>query len=506
MLDPDREVQGAVRLVFTVFRETGSAYAVVQRFVQQGLTFPKRAYGGAWDGKVIWGRLTHSRVLGVLKNPSYAGVYVFGRYQSHKQISADGQVRTKTKPVPMDSWRVKIEDHHDGYISYKQFDSNQVLLQKNRTNAEAMVLSGPAREGLALLQGLLLCWRCGRRLSVRYRGNGGIYPTYDCNWRRREGLSTKSCMNIRCDLLDAAISDRVLAVLAPAQLELATEAVLQLEKRDAALSSQWQMRLERAEYEAQLAERRYEEVDPANRLVAATLETRWNDALVKLEELKAQLAEFQRKEACVVTDEQRQEVLALAKDFPHLWNAPSTRDKDKKRMLRLLIKDITVERDAERRVVILHVRWQGGACEVIQVALPPTAADKVRYPEAFVQKVRQLAVNLSDDEIAETLNRDGLRPAKGESFNVSIVSWIRYKHQIPSPQRRRSGELTVKEVAGKLGVSPYVVYYWINRGIIEGRRRKKGTPYWITLDDQKEAELRERIRNSVRIQKQRRNS
>lgn len=164
VLDPDQEVRAAVRLVFSAFREMGSAYAVVQHFAYKGLRFPKRAYGGARDGKLIWGRLTHDRVLGVLKNPSYAGMYTFGSYRRSKEVSSDGEVRTRTKPVPMYSWHVRIKEHHEGYITWDEFERNLKLLQKNRTNGEEMVLSGPAREGLASLQGLLLCTRCGRRL------------------------------------------------------------------------------------------------------------------------------------------------------------------------------------------------------------------------------------------------------------------------------------------------------------------------------------------------------
>ncbi|MFQ5504479.1 MAG: hypothetical protein ACE5F1_06730 [Planctomycetota bacterium] len=164
---------------------------------------------------------------------------------------------------------------------------------------------------------------------------------------------------MRCDLLDGAVSKRAPEVLEPAQIEVATAAIQELERRDGALAGQWQMRIERAEYEAQLAERRNEELDPSNRLVASTLEKRWNDALVRLEELRAQFAEFERKEALSVTAEQRTKVLAPAEDFPRLWNAPSTKAKDKKRLLRLLIKDITVERIADRKIVVLHVRWQG---------------------------------------------------------------------------------------------------------------------------------------------------
>ncbi len=231
VLDPDAEVRGAVALVFRLFRETGSAYGVVQRFAAQGLTFPKRAYGGAWDGRLVWGHLTHARVLGVLKNPSYAGVYVFGRYQSRRTLSPQGEVHSQVQRVPQDEWRVNLKDHHAGYIPWEEYLENQRRLEKNRTNGES-VPSGPAREGLALLQGLLLCGRCGRRLTVRYTRNGGLYTVYECNWQRRDGLATKTCLTLRCDLLDTAIAEEVLAAQEPAQIELALEALRQLEERD----------------------------------------------------------------------------------------------------------------------------------------------------------------------------------------------------------------------------------------------------------------------------------
>ncbi|MDH5537749.1 MAG: recombinase family protein, partial [Betaproteobacteria bacterium] len=182
VVDPDDEVRGAVQRVFRLFQETGSAYAVVQRFAQDGLRFPKRAYGGAWAGKLIWGRLSHGRVRTIIKNPSYAGTYVFGRYQYVRRITAEGEVRKNMRAVPTPDWRVRLPEHHEGYITVEEFDRNQLRLAHNRTNGEGTVLSGPAREGLALLQGLLLCGACGRALTVRYRGNGGLYPVYECNW------------------------------------------------------------------------------------------------------------------------------------------------------------------------------------------------------------------------------------------------------------------------------------------------------------------------------------
>src|SRR5216684_1881967 len=344
VVDPDDEVRGAVQLVFRLFQETGSAYAVVQRFAQDGLRFPKRAYGGAWAGKLIWGRLSHGRVRTLIKNPSYAGTYVFGRYQYAKTITPDGEVRKNMRAVPMPDWRVHLPEHHEGYITVEAFEQNQQRLARNRTNGEGTVLSGPAREGLALLQGLLLCSSCGRALTVRYRGNGGIYPIYECNWRRREGLATKSCFNVRTDLLDDAICEEVFKVLKPAEIELALAALNELEQRDQAVMRQWHMRIERAEYECALAERRYEEVDPSNRLVASRLERRWNEALLQLDAVKTEAATFQSQKARVVTPEQKAKVLALARDLPRVWRATTTQPKDRKRMLRLLIRDITVEK------------------------------------------------------------------------------------------------------------------------------------------------------------------
>ncbi len=499
ILDPDEEVRGAVALVFRLFRETGSAYAVVHRFAEQGLRFPKRAYGGAWDGQLVWGRLTHGRVLGLLKNPSYAGMYVFGRYQYRREISAEGEVRKRMQAVAMPAWRVSLKQHHEGYITWEEFLKNQERVEKNRNHSGGTVLSGPAREGLALLQGLLLCGHCGRALAVRYLGNGGIYPNYLCNRLRREGLASKECMIFRCDLLDAAISEEVLKALQPAELELALAALRELEGRDQSIMRQWQMRLERAEYEAALAERRYQEVDPSQRLVAGTLERRWNDALLRLEDVKKQAAEFLHQEARVATPEQKAKILALAKDLSRVWHAPTTQAKDRKRMLRLLIKDITVERPPKQKLLLVHIRWQGGACTDLSVQIPAHIADRVRYPSALVHRIRELADTLTDAEIAERLNREGHATAKGKTFTAKIVQWTRWSYQIPRATLKRPEELTVQQVAQQFGINDTVVYYWIERGVIQARRLNDGMPYWITLDAADEQKLQEWVRNSTRI-------
>ena len=500
ILDPDEEVRGVVGLVFRLFRETGTAFAVMQRFAQSELRFPKRSYGGAWDGKIIWGRLTHSRVLAMLKNPSYAGMYVFGRYQYRREISPEGGIHKRIHAVDMADWRVSLKEHHEGYITLEEFFNNQQRLEKNRTNGEETVLAGPAREGLALLQGLLLCGTCGRALTVRYLGNGGIYPCYQCNWLRRDGLSSKDCMSLRCDLLDGVISEEVLKALQPAELELALAALQELESRDQTILHQWQMRLERAEYEAALAERRYQQVDPCQRLVASTLERRWNETLLQLEDLKKQAAEFQRQEARVATPEQKAKVLALAMDLPRLWHAPTTPSKDRKRMLRLLIKDITVDKSANRKQITAHIRWQGGACSDLSVPLPANIADRLRYPAAVVDRVRDLAPGSLDAEIAEKFNREGHVSATGKPYTAKMIQWIRKCHGIASAVLREPEELTVQQVAKQFGASDSVIYYWIEQKLIPARRLKPGMPYWITIDKANEQKLHARVRNSTRIQ------
>jgi DNA invertase Pin-like site-specific DNA recombinase len=490
VVDSDQEVRGAVALIFRQFQASGSAHAVMQWFVTHQLRFPKRRHGGVWNGKLEWGNLTYERTLQVLKNPTYAGAYTFGRHQCQRGLTPDGEVRSHIKTVERSQWRVLLLNHHEGFVDWEQFERNQLRLEKNRTSVPPMIPGGAPREGAALLQGLLMCGKCGRRLCVRYSGNGGLYPTYLCGAKHREGMSTKDCMSVRCDPLDVAVAEQVLDALQPAELELAMSVLTNLEGRDQALMHQWRMRLERAEYEAALAERRYQEADPSNRLVTSTLERWWNEALLRVEEIKYQKAEAQHRMAQVITEEQRAEVMTLARELPRLWNAPSTSAKDRKRMLRLLIKDITVEKRLAPKQAVLHIRWQGGACSDVTVELPLPLADRVRCCEVTVARVRALARNLSDALIAQQLNREGVRSPLGKEFNDSMVRWIRWRHAIPAPMFKKAEELTVPQIAKRFGVSVSKVHYWIARKILAARQLKSKGPYWVTLDELTERKLR----------------
>ena len=404
--------------------------------------------------------------------------------------------------MPVSEWRVNLPSHHEGYISWDEFLKNQERLAKNRTNAEATILNGAAREGAALMQGMLLCGCCGRALTVSYRGNGGSYPQYLCNWQHRAGFEQTHSLAIRADLIDTAVAAEVLKALEPAQLKLAIAAVEELQSRDQKMLHQWQMRLERARYEAALAERRYEEADPSNRLVAATLERRWNENLQKLEEITAQYQAVERQQARVATPEQKKQILALAKDLPRLWHAPSTQAKDRKRMLRLVIKDITVEKRDKSKRAILHIRWQGGACSDLNLDLLPSRADQVRCPEHIVTRVGELVLNgLRDAKIAEQLNQEGHVSPTGRAFTTHSIRWIRWRYRILVKELKRPEELTVKQVAKRLGVSTYVIYYWLERGVLTARQLHAKGALWITLSPEKIAELREHVESSVKIQR-----
>lgn len=503
VVDPDQEVAGAIRLLFDTFKEQGTAFAVVQHFSRNGLKFPKRSYGGAWDGKIVWGNLVHGRVLGVLKNPEYAGAYVYGRYGSRKTVAAGGEVKTRSYEKPMEEWTVLLKDHHESYISWDDFLQQRQMLATNRTNTMSRRLPGPAREGLALLQGLLICAECGRGISVRYTGNGGICPTYQCTWRKRDGLSHHHCISTSCAPMDEAISQRVLEVIRPAEINVAVSAFEELERRSTAVDRQWQLKIDRAQYEVQLAQRRYEEVDPSNRLVAATLERSWNNALENLDDLRRQCAERQMKDGLSDVSARKSEILALAKELPRLWRSKTTKPKDRKRILRLLIKDIAVKKLAAERKILLQVRWHGGATEELTIVPRPLSSDRWRHSPEIVERVRCLAKSLTDREIVRVFRDEGLMTNKGNPFTEAAVSWIRYKHAIPSPELRKAGELTVKETASKFNVSPHVVYYWVQRGIVKSRKAHAYSQWWISLDDESERRLRDWSETSTRIARSR---
>lgn len=494
VLDPDEEVQTAVHNVFHAFRTTGSAYGVVQFFAQNGLRFPKRAYGGAWAGKLVWATLNHSRVLGILYNPAYAGAYVYGRYRDQKRVNPQGLFIHHTVLLPREEWEVFIPEHHPGYVTWEEYERNLKQLHSNRTNLEK---SGAAREGTALLQGLVICGKCGRRMSVRYTSNGGIHPHYECKGRWEHGHRA-TCTTVPALKIDQAISERLLQAMQPAELELALQVMDKLLHEEDDVDKGWKLSLERARYEVDRAERQYQQVEPENRLVARNLEVRWNEKLAELAQLQEQYTQYVDRRSWRPTEHDKTEILSLAKELPRIWSKPSTTPKDRKRILRLLIEDVTIVAEARNPNIRLGLRWRNQHCEELWVRkpLPPHIAKK-HSPET-VELVRKLAETMIDRQIVEYLNESGIRTSGGRMFTLDSIKWIRYVHRIPGYTSQRRG-LSVKQVAERFKVTPGVVYYWLNRGILTGTKVAPGCPWDIQLDDRKEVELRKRVQESSHL-------
>src|SRR5262250_550201 len=280
VIDPDAEVQAAIGDVFAAFTACGSAYGVVAAFKDR--RFPLRAYGGAWAGQLRWGKLTHARVLGVLKNPCYAGAYVHGRYSSRRTVEPDGTVRTTLVEQPRAEWPVLIKDHHEGYITWADYLANEARLAANHTAAGAR----PPREGIALCQGIIICGSCGKPMMTNY--HTGQRPAYECS-SRRDRLTTPTCRTVAAACVDEAVAGALLAALTPGQVALALSAADEVAGRHQRTSRAAELAVERACYEADRAERAFHQVEPENRLVARSLEARWEAKLAALAEAEQAL-------------------------------------------------------------------------------------------------------------------------------------------------------------------------------------------------------------------------
>lgn len=461
------------------------------------IDFPKRAYGGNWKGQIIWGRLTVSRILQLLKNPFYAGVYTFGRYKNTRVVDQNGQIQTIQKKMPIDQWEVMLKHHHISYISWQDYENNQLILAKNLTKTRGNITPSPAREGCMLLQGLLICGKCGRRVTVRYKGSGGKYPTYECNARKNKGIMTRSCLSIRSDCIDEKIAELVIQVLIPEKINIAIKALQEVEKRNTVMDKSWEIKIQPTQYEAELAEKRYQQVDPANRLVAENLEKKWEQALTQLATVTTQYQEHKQKMGPIMSPERKYELTRLAKNIPKLWKQ-SKNMKDKKRILRLLIKDITINKDNTINKCTLQIRWMGGLHEKISIIPPAKQYEKIAYRPEMIDKVRKLAQNCTSDlEIAISLNQQNYKSATNKTFTKSMIKWIRHKYQIDLALKQEY-EFTPKELMGKLDVSRDVVQYWMKRNYVKYRKLLSNR-LLIMVPQNAEKELRERIKYSYKL-------
>jgi len=448
ILDPDQQIQRTVRMLFDTFRQSGSATATVRRFMREGWKFPRRVRRGIGKGEVLWGTLDHCRVIQILHNPRYAGAFVYGRYRTAP--TRDLKSTTQLK-VAREHWPVLIQSAHPGYIPWDEFERNEQTLRRNTAAWSPNERGAMPREGIGLLQGRVLCGRCGARMRVRYQQLGdALTPYYVCQ-EASVRRADRACQSIRGREIDAAVGALLLEAVAPAALEVALAVNDEIAGRIEAAEAVRRAQLERARYDAELARRRYLKVDPDHRLVADSLEAEWNERLRRLDALTQEHDRQRHADQGLLNDEARARIRALAADFPRVWHDPKTAPLERKRMVALLIEDITLVK-AER--IAVHVRFRGGRSTSLDLERPRPIALIRKTPPEVIVALDDLLETCSDHESAVELNARGCRNWKGEPFTGKRARYLRIAYGLASrfERLRARGYLTAAEMAHEIGV------------------------------------------------------
>lgn len=464
VLEPDQQVQETLRLFFQTFQRTASAVATVKHFRQQRVPFPHRVRRGGRKGELIWVPLTHDRALKVLHNPRYAGAFVYGR--TRKRRTSAGKQRPV--PLPREEWHALLPDAHPGYITWAEYEENEHRLAENAQAHGQDRRKSPPREGPALLQGIAVCGKCGRRMTVRYHNRSGKrVPDYVCE---REGKQQggPTCQRVPGGALEVAIGELLLEAVTPVALEVTLQVQQELLQRAEEADRLRRLQVERARYEAELSQRRYLQVDPGNRLVAAMLEGEWNEKLRALGAAQEEYAAQREQDTLQLGEEQQAAILALAGDFPRLWRDPQTPDRERKRMVRLLLEDVTLVKD---EAITAHVRFRGGAQRTLVVPLGLNAWQQRQTEPVVVARIDRLLDEHTDATVARILNEEGLRTREGHLFDGERIRRLRNKHGLAAPftRWRARGMMTEEEVARELGISVSTVKDRRRRGLIQGR-------------------------------------
>jgi excisionase family DNA binding protein len=491
-LDPDLRLQEAIRLIFARFRELGSARQVLLSLTADGLHFPRPS-----DGKRMiafeWTPIRYRNVIAVLKNPFYAGAYVYGKSEKRTAV-ADGRPRKSYgHGRPPEAWEVLLKEHHEGYIDWAEFERNQTQLAANTYGRVGGAKSG--RGGRALLAGILTCGRCGRRLAVTYTGLPPGRPVYRCD-RPNLMLGLPRCLGFGGPRVDVAIAGEILRAVAPMAIEAALEAERMRVESQAERQRLVELDLRQARYEASLAERRYAACDPDNRLIAAQLERSWEVALRRVEACEARLDAVRAPDPAVTAPD----FAGLADDLAAAWNAPSVTMRTRQRLLRALVTDIVADVDEAAREVLLTLHWRGGQHSQLRVRKPRSGEHGCRTPEEALAVMRSMAARWSDGDIAATLNRMGMPTGQGKTWTAHRVSSLRRVHGI---RAYRSGEkngewLTMSEGATLLGVTRHRVRRLVKDGVLAAVQVVPGAPYQIRATDLRDERVTTAIGRTAR--------
>ncbi len=488
-MNPNQAVTEAIRRVFERFAEFGSVRRVWLYFRAQQLLFPSRQTPRA---EIRWTVPTYPAIHGVLTNPVYGGAYVYGRSQQETYVAPQGQLKKRVRRLPRGEWGILLPGHHEGYIDWKTYQMNQERIEKNTRPGPHN--PGAVREGMALLQGLATCGRCGRRLHVYYQGKNGT-PGYYCGNNQVVNGRGERCLRVGGLRIDKAVAAAFLEAVTPAGMEAALQAEQQCEAEYQATLQQWQRQVERTEYEAQRAERRYRSVEPENRLVARTLEAEWEQRLNEQAGARAELARQEQQRPESLTDEQREHLRTLGQDLQRVWDAPTTTDRDRKELLHLLLEEVNIrlEKSDTHSTAHLLLRWRGGAVRELNVDLRVCRQPAIRTDEETIDLLRRLACHYDDAVMAGILNRQGRRTATGQRFTANQVGSLRRHRKIarydPSTANKEGDLVTIQKVAEILGLAPSTIHRWLAEGFIGGHQLTPGAPWRIRVNE----ELRSRF-------------
>ena len=498
-MDPDHRVQQAIHLVFTKMTELGSARQVLLWFRQEKVCLPAFPRDPG-ERKMVWKLPVYHSILTILTNPMYAGAYVFGKTGTRTKIVNGRARKSDGHRKARSAWTVLIHDHHPGYISWEQYERHHAMITAN-TNMKSRMEPKAGRGGQALLTGLLRCRRCGRMLHVCYTGKRSAAQRYQCRGAHiNHGESW--CISFGGLRPDEAVSREVLRVISGNAVEAALEAAEKIREQQQTQRRVLELEAEQARYEARLAARRYEAVDPGNRLVAAELEIRWNAALQKETELYRRLQDFDSKAKSVLMPD-RQVLLSLAQDLPALWNSPASNMRLKQRIIRILIQEIVADVDEENSEIVLIIHWAGDRHSELRLKKNEPGRHRFCTNIETLEVIRQMCGKFTDEQMAATLNRLGLRTGSGNSWNENRVYSLRHYHQLPSydPQLSAQGDLTLEEAAQRLGVSPTSVRRMIAQKKIPARQVVACAP-WQVPPEALESEMVQKtvrdIKNRVR--------
>lgn len=504
ILTPDEEVQERLRLVFAKFRELRSAKAVMRYLRRAGLVLPVRPIRGPAPHEIIWRPADSAKVIHILKNPAYAGAYVYGRRRQNPIRQQPGCRRIATVKVALEDWFVCLRDAHPAYIDWEEFMANQRQLADNLNRYEAG-RPGVPRKGSALLQGIVSCGRCGRRMCLRYSGPQGNYPVYMCA-ADHSADGRPRCQEVRALRVDAEVERLLLVALRPDQIALAIAALGEIEQESLVLERQWTLKRERARFEAERARRQYDTVEPENRLVARSLERLWEEKLRRAEEVEREHDAWRREQAILITEADRADILALGENVPLVWHAGTTTSADRKQIVRLVISDVFVDQKRERGRVWIKIIWQTGATSEHWLQRRVQGYAQHADPEQLQNRIRELnALNKMDAEIAIVLNVEGLCSAHGPAFKGETIHLLRKRWHISTvkingstvnPPRWPDGTYSVQGAAEVLGITPQTIFDWLRKGWLSGHQLAKGMPWQIILSEEQAMELRTRVRHT----------